>query len=90
MRVAAEKQTLTPPELAELWGISPAKIIGFIRSGELRAINVAQSDCHRPRYLIDVADIERLEQSRRVIPDGGLSTTQKLRRKAAAGVKEFF
>ncbi len=81
---------MSPPALAKKWGVSPGKIVSFIRTGELRAINVAQSSCHRPRYLIDVADVEIFEKARRVVPDGGLSTTQRLRRKASAGVKDFF
>lgn len=84
------REKMSPPALAKKWGVSPGKIVSFIRTGELRAINVAQSSCHRPRYLIDIIDVERFEQARQVIPDGGLSTTQRLRRKAAAGVKEFF
>lgn len=84
------KVKLTPPELAKLWGINPSKIIGAIRRGELRAINVAEPHCTRPRYLIDRADIAAYEKKLRVIPDGGESATQKLRRKSQSGVKEFF
>lgn len=90
MARAIERRKVTPPELAAEWGISPAKVVAFIRRGELRAINVANAHCSRPRYLIDRADIERFEKARQVIPDGGRSPTQRLRRKTQAGVKEFF
>ena len=85
-----KRAKLTPPELAELWGLSPAKVVAFIRSGELRAINIANARCSRPRYLIDREDIARFEKGRQVVPDGGLSTTQRLRRKPPAGITEFF
>lgn len=90
MATAIEKRKLTVPQLAKLWGVSTHKVIHFIRSGELRAINLAASNRNRPRFSVDVADIEAFERSRTVIPDGGLSTTQKLRRRAATSVKEFF
>jgi hypothetical protein len=90
MQTSLQRQKLTPPQLAKLWGVSTAKIIAFIRSGELRAVNLAASNRNRPRYSIDVRDIEAFEQARSVVPDGGLSTTAKLRRRAAQNVKEFF
>jgi hypothetical protein len=83
------KTKFTPPELARRWGVSPAKVTGFIRRGELRAINVATHRHGRPRYLIDEADIAAFELSRQVVPDSGSSTTRKLRRRNT-NVKKFF
>lgn len=41
---------LSPPELAKRWGIDPAKVIAWIHSGELRAINARRlSDRFRRR-----------------------------------------
>ncbi len=84
-----ERTKLTPPELARSWGLSPAKVVAFIRSGELRAINIANAGCSRPRYLVDREDIAVFEQARRVIPDGGSSTAPRLRRKSSSNIKEF-
>jgi hypothetical protein len=78
------------PTVAREMGVAEKKVIGWIRSGELRALNLARSRDGRPRYAIDVADIEAFEQSRQVIPDGGASTTQRLRRRTPGNVKEFF
>ena len=89
MSAITERRKLTPPQLAKQWGVSTAKVVAFIRSGELRAINLAKSRCNRPRYTIDVEDVQRFEEARQVVPDGGESTTRKLRRQAA-GVKDFF
>lgn len=81
---------LTPPKLAKLWGVSTSKVLAFIRSGELKAINLATHRHNRAWYSIDVSDIEAFERSRQVIPDHGKSSTRKLRRRAAGTVKEFF
>lgn len=43
---------LTPPALAKRWGITPEKVIAFIRRGELRAFDVASPGSKRPRYRI--------------------------------------
>jgi hypothetical protein len=85
-----ERRKLTAPQIARLWGVSTHKVLHFIRTGELRAINLAASRTNRPRYVIDRDDLERFERGRQVIPDGGESTTRKLRRRAAGNVKEFF
>ena len=90
MKTSFSKTKFTPPQLAKLWGVSAAKIVSFIRSGEFKAINLAASNRNRPRYTIDVRDIAAFEEARAVVPDGGLSTTKRLRRRAAGTVKEFF
>jgi excisionase family DNA binding protein len=41
---------LTPPEIAKLLGVSQSKVLGWIRRGELKAVNVSNRD--RPRYRV--------------------------------------
>ncbi|MCX7428771.1 MAG: helix-turn-helix domain-containing protein [Planctomycetia bacterium] len=65
---ANSRQKFTPPQLADLWGISPDKIVAWIKSGELRAIDAATKRGVRPRFLIDVADVEAFERARSVTP----------------------
>ncbi len=84
------RRKFSVPQVSRMMGVADAKVIAWIRSGELRAMNLARTTHGRPRYAIDVDDIQVFEQSRQVIPDGGESTTRKLRRRAATGVKEFF
>lgn len=64
----ASKVKLTPPELAKLWGIDTHKILGWIRAGELRAIDASTKRGGRPRFLIDVADLAAFEAARTVQP----------------------
>ena len=83
------RKKYTPPRLAELWGISPDKIISFIKAGELRAIDISSDrNSIRPRYLIDVADVEAFETSRAVVPPA--PKTKRRRRRRDAGIKEYF
>jgi hypothetical protein len=88
--VIVERRKVSVPHLAKEWGVAPAKVFAFIKSGELKAIDISTSRGQRPRYLIDRADIEAFEQSRQVIPDAGESATRKLRRRATGNVKEYF
>ena len=83
------RRTLTPPDIAKRYGVATAKVINWIRTGELAAINLANRGCTRPRYSVSPEALEQFEASRRVVPDGGLSTTQRLRRRAASDVKQF-
>ena len=69
--------------------MSTKKIAEFIKSGELRAMDVSTRQEKRPRYLIDRTDIAAFEAARAVVPDGGESTTRRLRQRAAVGVKQF-
>jgi hypothetical protein len=85
-----KRRKISPPALAQRWGCGPSKVINLIRRGELRAINLATDPHSRPRYMIDLADVAAFEQSRQVVPDGGESTTRKLRRRAQGDVKKFF
>jgi excisionase family DNA binding protein len=55
---------LTPPELAALWGLSTDKILAWIRAGELRAFNAVTRLGGRPRWLIDIAEVEAFEARR--------------------------
>ncbi len=62
-----ERTKITPPEVARLWGIRPSKVLAWIRSGELRAIDASERPgVGRPRYRIDLADLADFERRRAV------------------------
>ena len=76
---------MTPPQVAKQYGINPNKVLGFIRTGELRATNLAASLIGRPRWYIAPADIAVFEQRRQAI------TPHKSRpRRKNTGVIQFF
>jgi hypothetical protein len=77
---------LTPPIVARRYGVKPDKVLQWIRSGELPAVNVAASPIGRPRWRITEADIIVFEDRRRARP----TVTPPRRRKQIANVKRFF
>jgi hypothetical protein len=78
---------LRPPELARRYGIEPAKVIAWIRQGELRAVNIATRPTGRPRYVIDEADVLVFEERRAAKPAAKAPRRRRLER---SDVVEFF
>ena len=68
LAIPANRRKFTPPQLAKLWGVTPEKIILWVRRGELRAIDACSRRGIRPRFLIDVDAIADFERSRAVGP----------------------
>ena len=55
---------LTPPTVAKQLGIKADRVIGWIRAGELRALNVATKLSRRPRFRIADADLQEFLNAR--------------------------
>lgn len=90
MKNDAEHRTkLTPPEIAKQWGIGYGKVMGWIRSGELRAIDVSGRCGGQPRYLVDVADLAAFEE-RRSNQASRKPTTRRRQPRSMEGVIQFF
>ncbi len=47
-----ERRVLTPPVLAKQLGCDPNKVLHWIRTGQLKAINIAKDTGGKPRYVI--------------------------------------
>ncbi len=77
---------LTPPEIARRFSVDAAKILTWIRSGELRAINTATTTGGRPRYRISPADLAAFEASRAAGPQPRVVR----RRRKTPGITDFF
>jgi len=75
---------LTPPMIAARLGVKPARVIGWIRRGELRGFNL--SDGTRPRYRISEADLEVFLQRRAAGPVPKVTR----RRRRDPMITEFF
>jgi hypothetical protein len=79
-------RALTPPQVAAQYGIHADKVLAWIRTGELRAVNVAiRPNGKRARWRIDPADLALFEAGRTRQP-----TPKIRRRKKLADVIEFF
>ncbi len=66
MTADTRREFLTPPEVAALLRIRESKILGWVRSGRLPAINVSEGQ--RPRYRIARAALDAFLQQRAVAP----------------------
>jgi len=78
---------LTPPALARRYGVHPLKVLGWIRSGELRALNVAARPNGRPRWRITQQDIAEFEAGRAATPP---PPKRQPRRRALEVAEDFF
>lgn len=87
MGAFTERRKITPPQLAAQWGITPEKVLKWIVSGELRAINAATRTGMRPRWLIDMDDIADFERRRAAVPPPKPSPR---RRTSSAFVRKFY
>ena len=83
-----DSRKVTPPQLARRWGVSADKVLTFIRSGELPAMNLAMRQGGRPRYRIDEGDIADFELRRTV--QASPPKARSGRRKRPNEVIEFF
>lgn len=66
MTAEASGAYLTPPEIAKLLRVSPEKVLGWIRRGKLKAVNVG--DGFRPRYRVSRENLDVFLKSREVQP----------------------
>ena len=80
-------KTVTPSVVAERYGCKPETVIGWIRAGELRAIDVSSKGSKKPRFRIDEADLAAFEAGRVV---GQKPTKKPRRRKPENKVIRFF
>lgn len=56
---------LTPPEIAKQLRVSSPKVLGWIRRGELSAVNVSDTG-FRPRYRVSQQSLDEFLESREV------------------------
>jgi len=80
--------TVSPRELADRWGISPDKVLNWIRKGDLCAINVASDRSMRPKYRISDEAIEAFQRQRQPVPQSPIP--HQRRRPRETDVIEFF
>jgi hypothetical protein len=87
--VPSTRRKITVPQLARLWGVANGKVLAWIHSGELPAVNLARNPHGRPRFAVDLDDVAAFERRRMAGPNGGQRAVPTPRRRPA-GVKEFF
>ena len=80
--------SLTPPELASRWRVSPEKVIGLIRSGALRGFDVAMPRSKRPLYRINLSEVIAFEERRSARQP--VKPTRRKKKKQAEDFVEYF
>ena len=85
MSTSTPRRYFSPPEIAERFGVDPAKVVGWIRKGELRTVNVGNGTS-RPRYRISPTNLVFFEAARAVTPPA----PRIRRRRADPSIIEFF
>jgi hypothetical protein len=53
-------------EVARRYRVGPDRVRGWIKSGEMRALNTGMTLCGRPRYVVTPEALAEWEQSREV------------------------
>lgn len=78
---------LTPPEVARRFGVASDKVLHWIHTGQLRAVNTAHDPTGRPRFRVSVEALRQFEESRMTRPP---IKRRRRRREAVAAGKEYF
>jgi hypothetical protein len=84
--IADPQRGFTPREVARRYRVSPDRVRGWIRSGELKALNTARARCARPRFVILSRHLADFERSRLVSPP----TKPAPRRRRQTGAIDYY
>jgi excisionase family DNA binding protein len=84
------RRKLSPAEVGAQLSVGRSKVMAWIKSGELRAVNLATKTSGRPRFRIDVADLKAFEQQRLVRPHEAQPRHRRRSRSPPTDVIEFF
>ena len=88
MTTATTRSMLTPPQVAKRLAIDPAKVLAWIKSGELVGVDVStRAGVGRPRFRVNPADLEAF-LARRTAP--AVPKSSRRRRRQPQGVTEYF
>ena len=74
-------------QVARRLGVSHAKVVGWIKRGELAAVNLANDPAGPPRWRIMPADLEAFLDGRRATP---APKPRPRRRRPRAPQKEYY
>lgn len=86
-REAAAKPMLSPPAVARKLGVCPSKILRWIKTGQLRGIDISETPgTGRPRYRVDPLDLATFLDQRSVSPP----SPSRRRRRQPDGVHQYF
>ncbi len=76
---------LTVTEVAKRYRVSPDKVRGWIKSGELPAVNTGATLCGKPRYVVTADGLAAFEKRR-----SAAAPPKLVRRKRRGSVIDFY
>lgn len=85
----AIRPMLSPPAVAQRLGVDRHKVVHWIDSGELAAINVAATGAAKPRWRVDQTDLQAFLVKRRSAGPAQKPQRQK-RPKLPSGFAAYF
>jgi hypothetical protein len=80
-------RTYGVPDLCERYAVGPHTVLTWIRSGELRAVNVARRPGGRPSWRVTAEAVAAFEAARTPTP---ASPRGRRAKRAAGDVVEFY
>jgi transposase len=88
------RRSMSPTAVAKLYGVGIGKVLAWIKSGDLKAVNVATNRSQRPRWAISPDAIAEFERLRAPVTAGAssalLAPRRKARRSATVAVETFY
>lgn len=69
MSARNDREVMTPGDVAKRLGVAVGKVLTWINSGELVAINLATKRSNRPRWAIQRDDLDAFLRSRRSVAE---------------------
>ena len=82
---------LKPLEIAEMFGVKTTKVLHWIKTGQLRAVNIHhEPNGEKPRYMIAQDDLRAFEAARSAVANTPPSPAPRRRTSATNGVRKYF
>lgn len=78
---------ITPPAIARRFGITHEKVMHWIKSGQLKAVNIATRPTGRPRYVVAETELQAFENRRASVP---MTPIPRKRKETAHVGREWF
>lgn len=82
-------RTYTVPELAEYFGTNQAKVVTWIRDGELIAVNIAQTRDTRAKWRVTQEELDRFILSRSSRPAANPAPRRRRRSAGSSSVPQY-
>jgi hypothetical protein len=86
--MATSEHFLFPREIAERNRVDVQRVLSWIHSGDLRALDLSSRRGGRPRWAVRLSDLIEFEQSRLFQP--APTQTPRRRRRTDSAITEYF